>query len=173
VRMTRADRLPPDLLSCLTGEAGGSQPQGGMTDAQMLRAVLRNLNWLFNSPQLPQEWTQARPGLAGSVLNYGLPPFIGQPMGPFDIRRMESALRQAIVRFEPRIDPDTVEVHALESAEAGSDGLADSWRSRDVQDPQFIEFEIHGRLVAAPGPAAPLLRTRVDLGRRCVDVTGT
>jgi type VI secretion system protein ImpF len=92
----------------------------------------------------------AYPGVADSVLNFGLPPLAGQLASKVDVSVLERAIRQAILRFEPRILRDTLEVHAI--------------ATESVLDPHnIIEFPSRGHLWSQPVPLELLLRTQLDL----------
>ena len=70
---------------------------------------------------------------------------------------IETAIREAIVRFEPRILRDTLEVKARES-----ESILDTHN--------VIEFEIRGQLWSQPVPLEILLRTQLDLEAGQVEV---
>jgi len=122
-----------------------------MTKAELREAVLRDLAWLFNAVQslLPAE-VQRTPALGDSVLNYGLPALSGQLASRIDIPWLERSMRQAILRFEPRIIASTLSVRAIEFSSV-------------LDTHNVIEFEIRGELWAQPIPLELLLRTQVDL----------
>lgn len=148
------DRLQPALLDRLTDDApdqrAESEDRRVMGKAQLRQAVLRDLGWLFNAVQPLAAESEAYPALAGSVLNFGMPAMSGQLASKIDIHMVEAQIRNAIVRFEPRILPDTLEVHAVRTS-----ALLDTHN--------VIEFEIRGHLWAQPVPLEMLLRTQLDL----------
>ncbi|CAG1017807.1 hypothetical protein BURC_02502 [Burkholderiaceae bacterium] len=148
------DRLQPALLDRLTHDpgapAGESDGQRVMSKQQLRQAVLRDLAWLLNAVQPLGRVAERYPLVAGSVLNFGLPPLSGQLASRIDVSLLERTIRNAIVQFEPRVLADTLEVRALES-----DGVLDSHN--------IIEFEIRGFLWAQPVPLELLLRTQLDL----------
>lgn len=155
------DRLQPALLDRLTDRSRKDQSESDdgrvMSKSELRQAVLRDLGWLFNATQsLPRE-AQALPGLADSVLNFGMPPLSGQLASKLDISLLEKLIRQTIVRFEPRILPETLVVKALEF-----NSLLDTHN--------VIEFDIHGHLWAQPVPLEVLLRTQLDLEAGLVNV---
>jgi len=84
------------------------------------------------------------------VLNYGLPALAGSHASSLDIARLERALRQAIVDFEPRILPDSVTVKAQLERES-------------LDHHNVVSLEIAGLLWAQPVPIELLLRTQLDL----------
>src|SRR5262249_7154488 len=101
-------------------------------------------------------WPQVR----NSILNYGLPPLAGAHASAVDIRRLERALRQAIIDFEPRILPDSVTVKAAIESDA-------------LDHHNVVSLQIAGLLWAQPIPIELLLRTQLDLesGQNSVEET--
>jgi type VI secretion system protein ImpF len=148
------NRLQPALLDRLTDEHPGERVEAEdrrvMSKAQLRQAVLRDLGALFNAVQPLGAVADADPWLAGCVLNFGLPPLSGQLASKLDVSTLEQQIRQAIVRFEPRILPDTLTVRALEATSV-------------LDTHNVIEFEIRGHLWSQPVPLEILLRTQLDL----------
>jgi type VI secretion system protein ImpF len=160
---TARDRLQPALLDRLIDDHNAVDDQRVMTKQQLRQAVLRDLAWLFNAVQPMGKLAERYPAVADSVLNFGLPPLSGQLASRIDVSLLERRIREAIVRFEPRILADTLQVRALE--------FDDVMRTHNV-----IEFEIRGLLWAEPVPLELLLRTQIDLEVGQVEVkdaTGT
>ena len=158
------ERLQPALLDRLTddapGEHGEAEAQRVMSKAQMRAAVLRDLRWLFNATQSSGKLGENHPGLAASVLNFGLPALSGQLASKVDISQIERSIRDCILRFEPRLLADTLQVRALEASSV-------------LDTHNMIEFEIRGHLWAQPIPLEVLLRTRLDLEAGLVEVRDT
>ncbi|MDQ2779485.1 MAG: type VI secretion system baseplate subunit TssE [Pseudomonadota bacterium] len=156
------DRLQPALLDRLTDEAPHQRHEADdrrvMSKTQLRKAVLRDLSWLFNASQQRADWTTEHPQLAGTVLNFGLPPLSGQRVSKLDVTQLERAIRRAIIDFEPRILADTLTVRALETGSV-----------LDMHN--MIDFEIRGHLWAQPVPLEMLLRTKLDLEAGQVEVT--
>lgn len=155
------NRLQPALLDRLTDEAPHARAEVDdhrvMSKAQLRQAVLRDLGALFNAVQPLGAAGDAYPLLSESVLNYGLPPLSGQLASKLDVHVLERAIRQAIVRFEPRILPETLQVHAVEATSV-------------LDTHNVIEFEIRGHLWSQPVPLEILLRTQLDLEAGQVEV---
>jgi len=155
------NRLQPALLDRLTDDArenrSGLDEQRVMSKTQLRQAVLRDLSALFNAVQPLGDGAAAYPMLAESVLNYGLPPLSGQLASRLDVSVLERVIREAIVRYEPRILPDTLQVRALEAASV-------------LDTHNVIEFEIRGHLWSQPVPLEILLRTQLDLEAGQVEV---
>jgi type VI secretion system protein ImpF len=148
------NRLQPALLDRLADDRPGERTEAEdrrvMSREQLRQAVLRDLASVFNAVQPLGAEAEPYPLLAESVLNYGLPPLAGHLASTMDIGVLEGWIRQAIVRFEPRILPDTLEVHALEATSI-------------LDTHNVIEFEIRGQLWSHPVPLEILLRTQLDL----------
>lgn len=160
--MNLRDRLQPALLDRLTDFAPQSRVEADdnrvMNKSQIRDAVLRDLSWLLNSVQpLNKNVATQFPQAADSVLNYGLPAMSGQLASRVDVSLLERTIKQAILRFEPRVMEDSLEVHALEA-------------SNVLDTHNVIEFEIRGFMWAQPVPLELLLRTQVDLEAGQVEV---
>jgi type VI secretion system protein ImpF len=149
------DRLQPALLDRLTDDNPDSQVEG--TESRVINRnrlrdlVLRDLAWLMNStaPGASIDWSHASHARA-SVLNYGLPALSGETASTVDPMVLQTAVRQAILDFEPRILPDSLVVEAI---------LSEDQMDRHNQ----IGFRISGQLWAQPVPLELLLRTDIDL----------
>jgi type VI secretion system protein ImpF len=122
--LTSQERLQPSLLDRLTDADTVSSRETiearVLTKNQLRAAVLRDLSWLFNTARLEPDpasadidsvamWREA-PQARNSVLNFGIPALSGTTMSSLQFGNLEHAIRQAIVQFEPRIDPKTLAV---------------------------------------------------------------
>jgi type VI secretion system protein ImpF len=137
---------------------------------QLRAAVLRDLSWLFNANRaepsrrgggkqsqprpayIEQElahW-RAAPHAQRSVLNYGLPSLSGESIGRLELRAVSADIKQAILDFEPRIDPNTLEV------DAQIDG---SMRNHHNQ----LKLVIRGHMWNQPVPLELLLSASMDV----------
>ncbi|KWF37978.1 type VI secretion system baseplate subunit TssE [Burkholderia pseudomultivorans] len=164
------DRLQPALLDRLTddspqcaSEASGAQWIG----AERLRAaVLRDLAWLLNTRNGEDgfvDW-QAFPHAQASVVNYGMRPLVGKPMSGVERMSVEASIRDAIVRFEPRIAPDSVEVRSVTDVPRGRAG---------EQRHNVLLFEIRGTLWSIPHPVEFVLRSDLDLETGAMSLQST
>jgi type VI secretion system protein ImpF len=158
-RVGAVDRLLPCLLDRLTDEAPGCQlepAESGLASQSRLRAaVLRDLGWLMNATRPgAAESLEAWPEARRSVLNYGLPALGGQTSSTLDLQALERAIREAILRFEPRLLADTLEVEADAEALFQQHGLDGHNR---------VSLRISGQIRAQPMPLELLLRTEWDL----------
>ena len=148
------DRLQPTLLDRLTDLDPASRVEAedtrAMTKGQVREAVLRDLSWLLNAVKPMPELATRYPHADDSVINYGLPPMSGTLASRIDVTVLERTIRQAIVRFEPRVMEDSLTVKALDASSV-------------LDTHNVIEFEIRGLMWAQPVPLELLLRTQVDL----------
>ena len=148
------DRLQPALLDRLTDDSPEVQHDAddrrALNKSQLRQAVLRDLGWLLNAVQPLGKQAADAPYAAESVLNFGLPPLSGQLASKVDVPSVEQSIREAILRFEPRILEHALSVKAI-----------DGGAMLDAHN--VIEFEIRGFLWAQPIPLELLLRTQLDL----------
>ena len=150
--LTPQERLQPALLDRLIDDEPDKKVEARerriMTKAQLRAAVLRDLAWLFNAtrPGGLDEYPQA----ARSTLNYGLPAFSGQTASTLDVIDMEASIRRAILDFEPRVTPSSLQVETIVTEE-------------QMNQHNVIAVQIRGQLWAQPVPLEMLLRTEVDL----------
>lgn len=159
--MNVRDRLQPALLDRLTDLAPLSSVESDdtrvMNKSQIRDAVLRDLSWLLNSVQSLGKLAEQYPQAGDSVLNYGLPAMSGQLASRVDVGVLERTIKNAILRFEPRVMEDSLEVKALEATSV-------------LDTHNVIEFEIRGFMWAQPVPLELLLRTQIDLEAGQVEV---
>ena len=122
--LTSQERLQPSLLDRLTDVEPAAKREAVdarvLTKQQLRAAVLRDLSWLLNTVRMqpdaafatPEEATMWReaPAARESVINYGIPALSGRTLSTMNFVGLELSLREAITRFEPRIDPTTLSV---------------------------------------------------------------
>jgi type VI secretion system protein ImpF len=155
VEVGARDTLQPALLDRLTDHDPTRKVEGReervISRAQLRSCVLRDLSWLFNTTDLSAEMDlKTLPLVAQSTLNYGLAPLSGRLVSSLDLADIERILRDAIVRFEPRILAGTLSVRGVAPSEA-------------MTHHNVISFEITGELWGQPYPLELLLKTDVDL----------
>jgi type VI secretion system protein ImpF len=153
--LTPQERLQPALLDRLTDEEPHrtQEPRENrvMSKSRLRQAVLRDLAWLFNTTRLEAGTDlSTAPQARRSVINFGLPALSGRSANAIDVHDLENAIRDAIVEFEPRILPATLQVKAVVAASA-------------LDHHNVIGVEIHGQLWAQPVPLELLVRTEIDL----------
>ena len=157
------DRLQPALLDRLTDDEPDKklEPREArvLSKRRMRESVLRDLAWLFNARQLDGADALANaPYVRRSVLNFGLPALSGATASSLDVTDLARAVREAILTFEPRILPATLQVRTV--LEAGA-----------LDHHNVIGVEIHGELWAQPVPLEFLVRTEFDLETGKVRIT--
>ena len=150
------ERLQPALLDRLTDDAPDNrQPEPRearvINKSRFREAVLRDMAWLLNATRIfSSDELGALDQVEGSVLNYGLPALSGETASTVDVLDLEDRIRHAILFYEPRILPHTLEVHAIMS-------------ENELNQHNVVSIEIRGSLWAHPIPLEMLLRTDLDL----------
>lgn len=160
--LTPQERLQPALLDRLTDEEPDKKVEASerrvMSKSRLRQAVLRDLAWLLNCTRLESDDSLVHvPYVRRSVINFGLPALSGRAASSLDVMELERAIRQAIVDFEPRIRPNTLEVKALISEDP-------------LEHHNVIGVEIRGDLWAQPVPLELLIRTEIDLETGKVEI---
>jgi type VI secretion system protein ImpF len=150
------ERLQPALLDRLIDDEP-DKPQEArearlITVRRLRAAVLRDLEWLFNSTRISDEELDANdyPHAARSTLTYGLPALAGNTASGMDVSNLEGRIRAAIADFEPRLVQSSLKVQAVISG-------------KSMDHHNQIQVEIRGSLWSVPVPIEMLLRTNVDL----------
>jgi type VI secretion system protein ImpF len=159
---TPQEQLQPALLDRLTDEEPDRRQelrqQRVMSKRRMRAAVLRDLAWLFNTTRLDAAMDPVKyPYARRSVVNFGLPALSGKTASTVEVTDLERAIRQAILDFEPRILPATLQVRALETGR--------------FEHYNVIGVEIAGQLWAQPVPLELLVRTEIDLETGQVEIS--
>ncbi len=162
--LTAQERLQPSLLDRLTDNEPTSAKEAldarVLNKKQLREAVLRDLAWLFNSTcQEPDAhtsdlararmWNDA-PDARRSVLNFGIPALSGISISQMNFPALEEAIRQAIIRFEPRIEPKTLEVKIANDLSTGLRATS-------------LRLVIRGQMWNQPIPLELLLSADVDV----------
>lgn len=160
--LTPQERLQPALLDRLIDEEPGTlqepRERRVMSKSRLRQAVLRDLAWLFNATRLEGETSLASvPYARRSVINFGLPALSGKASSSLDVTDLERAIRQAILDFEPRILPSTLEVQALKQTDP-------------LEHHNVVGVQIRGELWAQPVPLELLVRTEIDLETGKVEI---
>jgi type VI secretion system protein ImpF len=164
VGLTAQERLQPSLLDRLTDNDRSSSRESLdariLSKQQLRSAVLRDLSWLFNTtcqeppPRSRDKETrrmwQLAPEARKSVLNYGMPPLSGETMVVMDFPWLEQEIREAIIRFEPRVDPQTLAVSVTDERMSG-------------KQPTNLRLVIRGQMWNQPVPLELLLSADVDV----------
>jgi type VI secretion system protein ImpF len=151
--LAERERLQPSLLDRLTDhepEARVEAKEARFATMSSLREwVRRDLSWLLNTTQLAAVVDlSAAPLAARSTLNFGVRAMAGRTLSSVDRADFEGALRDAIAAFEPRLDPETLNVRISNSPAHSRNALV---------------IDIDGELWAQPLPVPLELRTELDL----------
>ena len=121
--------------------------------------MLRDLAWLFNTTKLERGTELSHvPYVRRSVINFGLPALSGQTASSLEVQDLERNLKQAILDFEPRILPDTLEIKAIVEVD-------------ELDHHNVIGIQIQGQLWAQPVPLELLVRTEIDLETGKVEIS--
>jgi type VI secretion system protein ImpF len=155
VEVGARDALQPALLDRLTDHYPTRKVEGRdervLSRAQLRASVLRDLTWLFNSTNLASSVDlTAHPLAAQSTLNYGLTALAGNPVAGLELGEVEQILKDAILRFEPRILPRTLTVRGIPAKDA-------------MGHHNILSLEITGELWSQPYPVELLIKTDMDL----------
>jgi type VI secretion system protein ImpF len=155
VEVGARDTLQPALLDRLTDQDPTRKVEGReervISRTQLRAYVLRDLSWLFNTTNISGELDLTdHPLVAESTLNYGLAPLSGKLVSGLDLSKLERILREAILRFEPRILPHTLSVSGIVPSDL-------------MGHHNVLSFEIKGQLWAHPYPLELLVKTDMDL----------
>ena len=160
--LSHRERLQPSLLDRLTDEEPGKKKESRearvLSMRELREAVLRDLQWLFNTVHLEASVDlDDHAEVKKSVVNYGLPDIGSFTNLAAESISIERTLAAAIRNFEPRILPDTLRVEILPKEKR--------------RDPNTLAFEIHGELWAQPLPQRLFLQTELDLQGTTVDIS--
>ncbi|RYF82136.1 MAG: type VI secretion system baseplate subunit TssE [Comamonadaceae bacterium] len=154
------ERLQPSLLDRLVDHAPQEKRESDerrtLTRQALRQAILRDLSWLFNATGHGLD-ERLHPHAARSVLNYGLPMLSGQFTSSIQRVSMEQALKIAVMQFEPRILPRTLEVELIMEGSV-------------LDSHNCIGLQVRGMLWAQPVPLEFLLRSRIDLEEGRIEV---
>ena len=108
------------LFERLTNEAGRTgapiESSRSTSAAELRESVRVELTFLFNATALSAaKDVDLGPHVERSALNYGLPDLSGKTASSIDLPWFERKLAASIRWFEPRLRPDSVQVHASSS----------------------------------------------------------
>lgn len=124
-------------------------------------SVKRDLGWLMNCRSFYMEEKsrfgynmtpldeEKYPHVAASVINYGVTDLTGRTSSSIGRNQLEKMMRQALLRFEPRIIPESLDLSVT---------FEDS-----MQDHNVLMFDIDAMLWAEPAPVHLQIRTQLDL----------
>jgi len=155
------ERLQPSLLDRLCDDESAntqeSREQRVLSIRRLRQSVLRDIAWLLNAVSLESVQSLDKyPEAAKSVINFGIPDLSGHNLSHNDIGLIEKRIRKAILNFEPRILPNTLNIKVI---------------STDSYNHNAMNFDIEGDLWMQPVPLRLYLKTQLDLETGSVMVT--
>ncbi|MTD38224.1 type VI secretion system baseplate subunit TssE [Erwinia sp. CPCC 100877] len=125
---------------------------------QMRSLVQRDIADLINHTNIEDRLDEQQHKLImESVLNYGVPALIGTQENHNNWNTIEKAIRNTILRFEPRIIPETLLIRSLQDKER-------------VARYAVILFEIRGLIYWQPRPVDLCINGRYDFESDKVDL---
>ena len=143
---TLFDRLCDDAPS----EASEAPDNYSIKPTQLRAIVLRDLANLLNTTQPQPRQAQSATLAASSTINYGVAPLSGGYLTEARWSEVENTIRQAILDFEPRLDPATLQVRPIN-------------KDHDSAHYNVLTFEISGHIFMQPYPVEFLVQSAVDL----------
>lgn len=159
-RSPNLTRLRPCLLDRLADDepqhTQESRDQRVISPQRMRDSVIRELEWLLNTHSWFAE-QQPPPDelVARSVVGYGIPSLCGTLAGSLDPQALESAIRRAILDFEPRLMAHSLKVMVAVD--------------KDRMDLHTLTLEISGDINMDPFPEFLDLKTAIDIETgRCI-----
>lgn len=138
------DRLVDDQPHVRSGEN-----KDIFTARYLKTAILRDLIWLLNSKSKTSTGELSKfPEVESSVLNFGIEDLCGVSYEGADLNELEQSIKSSIIRFEPRLDPETLSVSLFRPKEGGT--------------MSSFEVQISGTIIATPVPEELILHSLVD-----------
>ena len=163
VDLALQDRLQPALLDRLADDEPDNkklEPREKriVTKTKLRQSVLRDLAWLLNATNLGNHVNFEGLSYAeSSVINYGMPVLSGHLVASLDFVQLENMIKRAIISFEPRITPESLQVKVLAT-------------DLQLNHHNQISIQISGDLWAQPIPIEMLLKTEIDLETGQVEI---
>jgi type VI secretion system protein ImpF len=147
--------LLPTLIDRLRDDAPHRQTEAPgeytVTRTQLRDIIQRDLAYLLNTTNLGDQLDARRyPLVAASTVNFGVPPLAGAFMASRDWRDIESMVKRAIMTFEPRLMPESLEVVPCSNGDRAG---------RHNQ----VAFEIRGMIRMDPYPLEFMVQSSLDL----------
>jgi len=166
---TLFDKLVADLELEGLRDSGESQPSVESSRSTMrfytvprierfnesaLRAtVVRELNWILNTTSLESvQDLEAYPEVATSVLNYGVRDLAGKTLSMRVIQQRAKQIRDSIRAFEPRMDPDQLDVESI----------------KEIERENAITYRIRGDVTSAVQAMPVEFKTDIELDTAAV-----
>lgn len=151
----RNNPFPPGLLERLLDDEPRVQTEEWNKyhfDARTMRAVVqRSIAELLNTTNIEGSLDATRHNeVMASTLNYGISPLIGGYASSRNWNSLEIKVRNALIRFEPRLIPDSIVINCSGNRQSpSSNGI--------------INFEIHALINWHPHPIDLALKALYDV----------
>ncbi|MEM9432115.1 MAG: type VI secretion system baseplate subunit TssE [Pseudomonadota bacterium] len=150
---TIAERLQPSLLDRLTDHAPDKAGEGRderVIDVRRLRDIIRrDLAWLLNTNNHESLIdTELHRNVVRSTVNYGIREVAGEMSTVRRAQEIRDTIAEAIRRFEPRIEPESVKVEL---------------RQTEQRTESVINFDIRAAMWAQPVPLELYIRSEVNV----------
>jgi type VI secretion system lysozyme-related protein len=150
------EKVQPCLLDRLVDEHPETRTETtgrGISLSRYRQGVLRDIEWLLNAKsRLAHEGFADFPEAEVSVLNFGMSDPAGKSTDRATISLIEKNIATALLRFEPRIIPDSLVVKLIETSSRAA-----------TSSPNVLAFSITGELWASPMNEELHLKTEIDL----------
>jgi type VI secretion system protein ImpF len=150
------EKVQPCLLDRLIDERPDVRTETtgrGIPLSRYRQGVLRDIEWLLNAKsRLEYEGLTDFPETENSVLNFGMPDPAGKSTDRPTITQIEKNITEALLRFEPRIIPDSLVVKLVQTS-----------TQEATPSPSMLAFSITGELWASPMNEELHLKTEIDL----------
>ncbi len=150
------DKLLPSIFDRLTDYAPRKRTESKsaliMNSKQYKASVLKDVMNILNTNATftLDEQVNIPTNILNSTLNYGTPALSGTMISNVNWDEVETELRLALIRFEPRLDPKSIDVtiHFNDEYQISQNRLV---------------IEIHGKLILNPYSNELWLRTSMDV----------
>lgn len=151
--LTTLERLQPSLLDRLSDDSPEDLRENRdsrVIDIKRLREILRrDLAWLLNTTNAEHTIDEKLyPNAANSVLNFGISKVSGDFSTLEKAEHIRKAIRTSIIRFEPRILPNSIQV---------------TLRTEETKTASVISYDIRANMWAEPLPLEVFLRSEIDV----------
>jgi len=149
-----AAHLLPTLIDRLRDDAPRRNYEApgeyAVSRAQMREIIQRDLAYLVNCTNVEDRIDRVRyPEAAASTVNYGVPALTGVYVASQSRDGVESAIRRAILDFEPRLIADSLSVMRVDNVD-------------NVRLLNNLSFEIRGMIQLAPYPLEFMVQITLD-----------
>lgn len=158
--MKKNHYYPPALLDrLLDDEPKSEHDRYRHVDAKKIRLLVQQeIADLLNSTSIEDRLDMSQHGvIMGSVINYGVPAIAGIYEKHHNWNTIEKSIRTAILRFEPRIIPETLLVRSMQE-------------NKEIARHALILFEIRGLIDWSPRPVDICISGRYDVESEKVEL---